>query len=45
MKKKIIEESNLKFKQENDYLKITVNELKDEIYSYKSKINLQKKTN
>ena len=41
--KKIIEESNLKFKQENDYLKITVNELKDEIYSYKSKINLQKK--
>ena len=40
--KKIIEESNSKFKEENDYLKIQINKLNDEIYSYKNEITSQK---
>ena len=41
---KIIEDSNLKFKEENDNLKSKINELSDEILGFKNEIDAQKNT-
>jgi len=41
---KIIEDTNLKFKEENDNLKSKINELNDEIFKFKSEIVTQKNT-
>ena len=41
---KIIEDSNLKFKEENDNLKSKINELSDEILRFKNEIDAQKNT-
>ena len=40
---KIIEDINLKFKGENDYLKIKINNLNNQIFSFKNEISSQNK--
>ena len=40
----IIEESNLKFKEENESLKSKINDLNNEIFKFETQINSQKNT-